>query len=99
MLNCGSGIGSRIMGSPSGRIFTRCMSTNPGTDLCNSKRVGGWTEGATGGRPIVSIGGKGLVSSGIISIFGPSGIGNGPTTSGRGTTSSIITSGISSGEG
>ena len=41
------------------RTFTFCISTKPGIAF---KKVGGLTIGATGGRPIVSIGRNGLTT-------------------------------------
>ena len=66
------------------------MSTKPGTALCNSTKPGGLIEGATGGRPIVSMGVMGIATSGI---------GAGATGPGMGIFSSTTTSGNSSGIG
>lgn len=60
------------------------MSTKPGTALCNSTNPGGLIEGATGGRPIVSMGAMGIATSGMTSTSGSSKIGAGSTGFGMG---------------
>ena len=82
--------------------FIFCISTNPGTDRCSSTKFGGFKEGATGGRPIVSIGRMGITLSGGNSISGLSTIGIGLMMAGgtgRVRSSSGTISGTSTGIG